>query len=204
MIKIKNVKDYCLFDTETTGLDPKTNKILEYGCLRVRNNEIVDSFRALANHKVYIAPFLTEIHGIDNALIEKDGINPKEACKKALDFMGNDIIIGLNNIPFDYPFLEIEANSHGLPRPKIENWIDLGMLAKGVQLGNIYNETEYFYKYAWRIRDIRARGVKFSLNHLTQVYECENLREGGVHGAIVDLKMTYNIFKRFQAKYYLT
>ena len=132
-MKIKEITSYCGFDSETTGLDAHNDKILEYGVIRVRNNEIVDTFRVLANHKVFIPQFLTDIHGITTEMCEKEGIDPKEACQKTMEFIGDDVVVGLNNVAFDYQFLEVECNRHGLPRPQIEKWFDIGTWHKEFQ-----------------------------------------------------------------------
>lgn len=200
-MKIKEITSWCGFDTETTGLDAHNNKILEYGMIRVRDDKIVDTFKVLANHNVFIPQFLTDIHGLTQEICSRDGIDPKLACSQAMDFMGDDIIVGLNNVAFDYMFLEVECNRHSLPRPNIERWFDTGIWHKGIHIGNIYNEEELFFKWSNRVRDIRAKGVKFNLNHLTKVYGCENLREDGLHGSIKDLTMTFNIFNKMKEKY---
>lgn len=201
---IKNIKDYTLFDSETTGLDFSIDRIVSHGVIRVRDNKIVEELEIMVNQPIEIPTVATNIHGITNEMMKKDGKDPKESCKKVLDFMGNDIIVGLNNTCYDYQMLEMECNRYGLPRPKIENWFDVGLLAKGLFIGNLYNEKELFYKYAFRIKDIRAKGVKYNLNFLTKEMGCDNLRDEvkGRHGAVVDLKMTKNVFDKMKEKYY--
>ena len=41
------VDDYCVIDTETTGLSAYYDQIIEIGILKVRNNEIVDKYSQL-------------------------------------------------------------------------------------------------------------------------------------------------------------
>jgi DNA polymerase III epsilon subunit-like protein len=133
-------------------------------------------------------------------MCDRDGIDPKLACQKTVDFIGNDIVIGLNNIAFDFQFLEVESNKHGIQRPKIETWFDVGTWHKGIQLGHMYNEQEPYFKYSTRIRDIRAR-IKFNLDFLSKTYGVENLRDDGKHGALKDLHMTKNVFDKMKEKY---
>ena len=40
------IQDYVCLDLETTGLDPKVDKIIEIGAVRVKNGEIVDTFQS--------------------------------------------------------------------------------------------------------------------------------------------------------------
>lgn len=200
-MKITEIKDLVYYDTETTGLDYQNDRILEHGLIRVQNNEIVDKLRLLVKQPVKISAESTAIHGITTEMIEAEGIEPKEAAKQVLDFMGDSIVNGLNNIGYDFVMLEVECNRLGLPRPKIENWIDTGLWHKGQMIGMAYNEKELFYKYAYRVKEVRAKGVKYNLDFLTKEYGCENLRDGGFHGAIKDLVMTHNIFNKMKEKY---
>lgn len=200
-MKIKQVTDYCLFDTETTGLDPHNNKIIEYACLRVKNNEIAESFQCYVNQNVEIPYFITQINGIDNALVKAKGIPPEEAIKKVLDFFRDDIIVGLNNIAFDYSFAQSECNRFKLKRPDISKWLDVGILYKGIAIGNIYDEKEPFFRYSDRVRNIRAK-VKYNLNFLSKQYGVENLRVNDVHGALVDIYMTHYVFQKIKEKHY--
>jgi DNA polymerase III epsilon subunit-like protein len=201
-MKIKDIVSYVGFDVETTGLDPNRDKVLEYGCLRVSNNQIVGELRLLVNHGVEIPAEATAIHGITKAMIDKDGIKPEDACRKVTEFLGDDIVLGLNNVPFDYPFLEKQANKFGIKRPQISKWVDAGLLWKGIQIGMHYNQEEEFYRYAFRVKDIRAKGVKYNLNYLVKTFEIENLREDGLHGALIDLRMTSHVFEKIKEKYF--
>lgn len=48
----KALKDYCLLETYTTGLG-KHGKILEIACLKVIDNQIVDTFHTYVNPKIH-------------------------------------------------------------------------------------------------------------------------------------------------------
>lgn len=200
-MKISEIKNAIYFDTETTGLDLRLDKIVEYGCLRVRNQEITEELRLLVKQPIRIPLEASNIHGITNEMVEKDGIDPESACKQVLAFFGDDPVIGINNIPYDLPLLEVECKHFNLPRPHVEKWFDIGMFHKGMQIGNVWNGQELFYRYALRIREIRAKGVKYNLDHLSKVYETENLRDNSFHGALRDSRMVFYIFKKMQLKY---
>ena len=43
------IQDYVCLDLETTGLDPRCDKIIEIGAVKVRNGEIVDTFQSFVN-----------------------------------------------------------------------------------------------------------------------------------------------------------
>ncbi len=203
MFKIKEIKDQVVFDTETTGLDLQNDLIIEYGLLRIRDNKPVDSLRLLVKRDMEIPPEAFKAHGISRETLMKEGMEPRLACQMAREFMGNDIVNGLNNVAYDFPMLENECNRYFIQRPKIENWIDTGMLHKGVHIGNIWNEREMFYKYSNRVKEIRAKGVKYNMDFLAKTYEVNNLRVEGLHGAMEDVTMTFHIFNKFKEKHYV-
>ncbi len=99
----KIIDDYCVLDTETTGLSAYYDEIIEIGILRVRNNEIVDQYSQLIKPKSLIDPFITSLTGITNEMVE--GM-PKisDVKNEVLTFIGDDIIVG-HNTSFDMRFL---------------------------------------------------------------------------------------------------
>lgn len=60
----KIIDDYCVLDTETTGLSAYYDEIIEIGILRVRNNEIVDQYSQLIQPESPIDSFITSLTGI--------------------------------------------------------------------------------------------------------------------------------------------
>ena len=46
------IDDYCVLDTETTGLSAYYDEIIEMGILRVRNNTIVDKYSQLIKPRI--------------------------------------------------------------------------------------------------------------------------------------------------------
>lgn len=99
----KIIDDYCVLDTETTGLSSYYDEIIEVGVLRVRNNEIVEKYSQLIKPKYEVDDFITSLTGITNdMLIGMPSI--LDIKEKLLNFIGNDIIVG-HNTSFDIRFL---------------------------------------------------------------------------------------------------
>ena len=64
----KIINDYCVLDTETTGLNPLFERIIEVGILRVRDDRIVDKYSQLIDDKHAIL-----IQGITSKSLEIRG-----------------------------------------------------------------------------------------------------------------------------------
>ena len=97
------ISDYCVLDTETTGLSAYYDEIIEVALLRVRNNEIVATYSQLIKPNYDIDPFITMLTGITNKMV-KDMPSISEVKDNILSFIGDDIIVG-HNTPFDRRFL---------------------------------------------------------------------------------------------------
>ncbi len=63
------VDDYCVLDTETTGLSAYYDEVIEIGILMVRNNVIVDQYSQLIQPEYEIDPFITALTGITNEMV---------------------------------------------------------------------------------------------------------------------------------------
>ena len=97
------IDDYCVLDTETTGLSAYYDEIIEIGILKVRNNEIVDRYDQLIKPSTEVDGFITALTGITNDMLE--GMPSIDSVKTdVLSFIGNDIILG-HNTSFDMRFL---------------------------------------------------------------------------------------------------
>ena len=87
--------EYVVFDTETTGLNPKKDEILSIGAVKIKDNKILTSqtFEVFVKNSKEISTKSIEIHGIrpidlQNATEVEDGI------KEFLDFIGSRPLIG--------------------------------------------------------------------------------------------------------------
>ncbi|WP_019892702.1 3'-5' exonuclease [Allobaculum stercoricanis] len=99
----KILNDYCVIDTETTGLSSVENEMIEIGILRIRNGKIVSRYSQLIHPRQAIDPFITNLTGITNEMVEHMPYID-EVKSMVLDFIGNDVLLG-HNIRFDINFL---------------------------------------------------------------------------------------------------
>ena len=52
---------YVIFDFETNGLSPKTNRVIEVGALKIENGEVVDKFSTLVNPQRNLTKRITDL-----------------------------------------------------------------------------------------------------------------------------------------------
>lgn len=102
------IDDYCVLDTETTGLSAYYDEIIEIGILKVRNNVIVDRYVQLIKPENPIDEFITYLTGITNDMV-KDMPSIIDLREEVLQFIGDDIIIG-HNTSFDIRFINEGLN----------------------------------------------------------------------------------------------
>jgi len=84
-----------VFDTETTGLDPKRDEVISIGAVKVRGNRIVTSetFEVYLKTTKAIPKESIEVHGIRPCDLEH-AIDPKEGIERFLKFIGPRPLVG--------------------------------------------------------------------------------------------------------------
>lgn len=107
------ISNYCVLDTETTGLSSYYDEIIEIGILKIVDNKIVDKYSQLIKPTYEIDSFVTYLTGITNEMV-KGMPSIMDVKNEVLNFIGDDIIIG-HNTSFDIRFLnegfEIELDN---------------------------------------------------------------------------------------------
>ena len=161
---------YVVFDIETTGFSPVSNRIIEIGAVKVEHGEITDRFSTFVNPEVPI-PFeiekLTSIN--DSMVIDADTI--EVVLPKFLEFVGDAILVA-HNANFDVSF--IKENAKRLEIPVDFTYVDTVGIARTLLTGQA--------KYTL---DAVAKTLGISLeNH---------------HRAVDDAECTAEIFVKFIA-----
>ena len=62
-------QDYIALDLETTGLNPKKDKILEIGAIRVLGGVETARYHTLVNPRRSLAPEIVELTGITDEMV---------------------------------------------------------------------------------------------------------------------------------------
>jgi DNA polymerase-3 subunit epsilon len=105
---------FIVLDLETTGLDPVRHEIIEIGAIRVyRDSDIHDTFRTLVKPVKHIPKTITEINGISQDMVDREGVPLEEAIRGFATFIG-DLPLVTFNAEFDMAFLQTAAKQHNL------------------------------------------------------------------------------------------
>lgn len=97
---------FVVADLETTGLQPASDQILEFAAIRVDpSGLILAEFSALVRVKQPLPEIITNITGIKQADIDREGRPLKEAMADFLAFVGLYPVF-FHNAPFDVGFLK--------------------------------------------------------------------------------------------------
>ena len=98
---------YIALDLETTGLEPKKEKITEIAALKVEHGQITGRFVTLVNPKRPLTERVVELTGITDDML-KDAPVIENIIGEVLGFIGDLPLLG-HNIRFDYSFLKQAA-----------------------------------------------------------------------------------------------
>jgi DNA polymerase III epsilon subunit family exonuclease len=103
------------FDTETTGLYPGFDQLVEIAACRFINGTIVDSFQTLVNPQREIPQEVIALHGITDEMVA-DAPLCDEAVRAFLEYIGSDPLIA-HNAPFDENFISFNCHKYGIDAP---------------------------------------------------------------------------------------
>ena len=120
---------FTAFDTETTGLNPEEEKILEIGAISFDKLGIRARYNVLLNPQKKILPEITRVNGIDDSMVSGKLLFA-DNVKHFLNFIGNSVLIA-HNAPFDLSFVNTELSRINMP-PLQNETIDTLKLSKEV------------------------------------------------------------------------
>ncbi|QSZ41473.1 3'-5' exonuclease [Sulfurimonas aquatica] len=169
--------EFVVFDTETTGLNPKVDDILSIGAVKIKDNKILTSqtFEVYVKNTKEISSKSIEIHGIRTCDL-KNAKKSDEAIKEFLHFIGSRRLVGYY-LEFDVSMI----NKYTLP-----------ML--GIKLPNKMIEVSELY-YDAQITTIPQGNIDLRFDTMLKKYNIPNM---GIHNAVNDAVMTGMIFLKLQ------
>lgn len=97
-----------MLDFETTGMSPEQGaRITEVAALRIQDGRICERFVSLVNCQVRIPPFISELTGITQAMVNR-APPASEVVPALVEFIGTDALAA-HNASFDEKFLLAES-----------------------------------------------------------------------------------------------
>lgn len=105
------VPDFIAFDLETTGLDFKSDRIIEIGAVRFVNGKPEQQFTSFVNPGKPVPVLITDLTGITDKDVSTAPVF-SEVAEKLLQFIGELPLCG-HQIEFDFTFLNEELKKAG-------------------------------------------------------------------------------------------
>lgn len=153
------------YDTETTGVKPENDKIIEIAAYDAYNDT---SFVSFINPHIPIPPESSKIHNITDDMV-KEAPSFAEVGKSFAEFCSGDVVlIAHNNDAFDLPFLKQEFQKAGLSMP----------------------EWSFIDSLKWA-RKYRPDLPRHSLQHLREVF---GFPANNAHRALDDVIILHKVF----------
>ncbi len=158
----------CL-DCETTGLETRTDRVVEVAAIRFRNGEILERMDTLIDPGVAIPPSSSAIHHIMDAMVAgKPAIH--QVLPELRRFVGDFPVVG-HGVHFDLQVLHHESLRYGLA----SDW-DQKPYFDTLRLARLYGESP-----------------ENSLEKLRQHF---NIPAEGAHRALGDVVVNVQVFER--------
>lgn len=110
--QIRETEMYTALDLEMTGLDVKTDRIIEIGAIRVENGAVTGTFSTLVSPGRKLDPRVEELTNITDRMLEKAPAI-QEVLERLSSFTEGLPLLG-HNIAFDYRFLKQAAADQGM------------------------------------------------------------------------------------------
>ncbi len=159
-----------VFDTETTGLDPKTgDRMVEIGCV-----EMVGRVATGATYHAYYNPerdmpqAAEAVHGLSISFLETKPLF-KDTADELLEFLGDSPLVA-HNAGFDFGFLNTELELIGREPIAMDRMVDTVALARK-----------------------RHPGAKLSLDALCTRYGIDRSHRVK-HGALLDAELLAQVY----------
>lgn len=162
------IKDYCIFDLETTGTSSINDAVIEISAIKVSDGRVSDEFSTLVNPERSIPFYASDVNGIYDDMVEDAPVFEK-ALADFLEFAGDLVLVGHNIHTFDMKFIYRDAEKY---------W--------GKTIGNDYIDT---------LQIARAFLPQLSSHKLTSLAEYYGINPDGAHRALNDCRMNQQIFE---------
>jgi len=159
-----------IFDTETTGLDPRgDDRLVEIGCVEMINRVCTGrTFHAYFNPDRDMPEAAERVHGLSVTFLA-DKPRFVERAEELLGFIGDSPLVA-HNAGFDFGFLNMELGRCGLEAVSLDRMVDTVAIAR-----------------------MRHPGAKNSLDALCTRYGIDRSHRTK-HGALLDAELLAQVY----------
>lgn len=169
-----NKEIFVCVDCESTGLDPKSDRIIEIAAVRFTLDELLDSYETLVNPGRPIPADSQAIHNISDEMVA-DQPAVKSVLPQLLEFMGTHIIVG-HGITYDIDLIAAEADRYG-----VTHSLQKARSIDTLRLARLYGNSPS--------NSLGALGKHF------------NVHTEGAHRAMNDVTMNIDVFRHLVKPY---
>jgi DNA polymerase-3 subunit epsilon len=159
-----------VFDTETTGLDPRSgDRMVEIGCIELVNRVPTGrTYHAYFNPDRPMPLAAEQVHGITDAFLA-DKRRFHEHVGELIDFLGDAPLVA-HNAQFDFGFLNFELGTCGHPEVALDRMIDTLALARRHHPGAKHSLDALCARYGVDRSHRVLHGALLDAELLAQVY----------------------------------
>lgn len=165
---------YVAIDIETTGLNPKQDKIIEIGAIKVIEGKEAASFESFVNPRRDLPERIMELTGIRKEMLE-DAPDIEEVIPKIVEFAEDLPLLG-HRVIFDYSFLKRAAINWG----RVDSWEKKGI--------DTLTLCRYF------MPEEEKKNLSAACGYF-------NISLGNAHRAVADAKAAHLLFQCLAAAY---
>lgn len=130
---------FVVFDTETTGLNIKKDRICQIGALGIQDNTVrlQDFFDTLVHQQSGGISKVKEVHGLRDETIQT-GMDERQALIKFVEYLGNSVIVAHHAL-FDIGMINQSLKRHFGKAFKLKNkYLDTALLEKRLRQPGAY------------------------------------------------------------------
>jgi DNA polymerase-3 subunit epsilon len=145
-MELKLKKPLVFVDLETTGKDPKEDRIVEISLVKISVDGEKSSFESKVNPGIKINPAATAVHGITDEQAA-DEVSFPFIAKYVIEFIEGCDMAGYSSNAFDIPILYRELKRSGIRwNWKETNFIDVGNIFKIMESRTLAAAYRYYCK----------------------------------------------------------
>jgi DNA polymerase III epsilon subunit family exonuclease len=164
--------EFTIFDTETTGLDPFSDRIIELAAIRVRGDEKISTFQTLVDPQRPVSEGAFRVNGISDAMLI-GAPRMAEIIPRFSKFIRGSCLCSYN-AAFDMGFITNEYQLAGVEFPKETTVVDILAMARHL--------------------------LPLERHALWYVAQSLGIGDGQEHRALADVELTLGVFSQLKAR----